>query len=480
MWPFRGISRKPVASGQTVEVRAVFSDELLGGPDPPGDDDDLEDISAGQAAQLLRQGRKLSRKRVHGDLVLGQQDVGGPLDLTLDDGHKLALAGLAFPPVVTVPFRQAVEIEECLFEGEVRFSGLSFDEQVSICSARFLGDVDFGFCAFNKAVALPRCQFDEKCKFGDTTFGDSAHFDRSRFEGPADFFNAVFQKGASFANARFRDEVNLSHTRFVNPRSVFPCLDFRNCVCREAAFFHDAQFEGIADFTSARFLRVAEFSGARFRLIALTDAEFARLNLRWEQIAGEKLLIGRMMFQNFDPTREVIREEEFAELLAQREDPPLAEKHRQYDVLKAVFTRQGDHVSADGCFYEWKQLERCQSVLNWRPETWLIKAFHYLNWLTCGYGTKPIRAVLFALIAIVLFGFGYWVLDAAPGQTAASVVSLDTLLGKLEFSFSTFMSIGSSGSGLRPAVRMLFLCERLLGWLTLLLFVTTYTRIMLR
>ena len=479
MWPFRRSVQASDSADQIVEVTSVLADEILGGPAPPGDGEDLVDTPADEAARLLQAGEALRARRVLGKMVLGQVLPPALFDVALEGGCKFTLAGFDTPPVVTVPFGQALEIEGCVFEGDVCFAGLTFEQPVSIRGTRFHGDADLHACVFNRPLTLYRCHFEKRCGLGDSTFGDAAHFDRTHFVGLADFFNAVFEKGASFANARFDGEANFSRVRFVNPRSVFPCLDFRNCVAHEAAFFTDAQFEGICDFTASRFGRVAEFSGATFCLAAFTDAEFGRLNVRWEQVAGHKLLIGRMLFRGFDPSREIIREEDLVALLAQRERPPLAETHRQYDVLKAIFTRQGDHVSADECFYEWKQTERRESPLDWRPGTWLLKAFHYLNWIICGYGVKPIRAVFFGLNAVMLFAVGYLALDAASGQVAGGPW-LSTLLGKVEFSFSTFMSIGASGAGLRVAVRVAFLCERMLGWLTLLLFFSTYTRIMLR
>jgi len=169
-------------------------------------------------------------------------------------------------------------------------------------------------------------------------------------------------------------------------------------------------------------------------------------------------------------------------------DAPLPEKHRQYDILKAVFQRQGDYVSADGCFYEWKQIERRHSPLGWQPQNWVTKAFHYMNWLSCGYGVMPMRTLLFASFSIILFALAYLVVDLTAGlmfesQQPALSYSLRlsaTFLKNLEFSFLAFMNFTAADVTVSPLAHALFVGERLLGWFTLLLFVTTYTRIMLR
>jgi len=200
------------------------------------------------------------------------------------------------------------------------------------------------------------------------------------------------------------------------------------------------------------------------------------LDLKWEQIAGNKLLFERM-FLELEPSKLVIEPGELNDLFAHREETPLPDKHRQYDILKGIFTKQGDHVSADGCYYEWKQVERRESPLGLNPERWIIKAFHYLNWLSCGYGIKPMRTLLFGLGTITVFAIAFALVDLS---FAPNLPALTFLLGKFPLSFLTFMSFEGMPSGLYPISRLLYWTERMLGWLTLILFVTTYRRLMER
>jgi hypothetical protein len=202
---------------------------------------------------------------------------------------------------------------------------------------------------------------------------------------------------------------------------------------------------------------------------------------------GEKILFGTVVMPGSELPK-AITGDEIDKLFKHRLDAPLPEKHRQYDILKTLFQRQGDYVSADGCFYEWKQIERRDSPLGWKPQNWIVKAFHYMNWASCGYGVMPIRTLIFASASILLFALLYSVIDpafisvlrAALPSLHVFVESGRMFVQNLEFSFLAFMNFTSVDPMATTLSHTLFVVERFLGWFTLLLFVTTYTRIMLR
>lgn len=472
-------------SGETVELEVHLGDELLEQAYTQPDMEHLETITAQEALSLLRAGKPLVRKRVKGDLLLGREGLGDPFEFELDEGRKVALALVSAPPEFErTRFAQKLEVKGCLFEGRVQCAGLYFERDVEFSGTTFQTIAEFQYSVFDETALFYQCRFAEKAKFGDTHFSEGAHFNRTTFVGPADFYNATFRKPAGFAHVVFQAYCNLSQTEFHSPEILNPCLDFRYGVCHEAAYLAGAKFKGIADFTGTQFRRQADFAEASFEYVNFTNVEFGRLDLKWEQIAGHKLLFGKIIIKDFNTSQPSFSTDEFNKMFRRREDTPLPDKHRQYDILKAIFIRQGDHVSADGCYYEWKQVERRQSPLGLNPEKWMMKAFHYLNWLSCGYGGKPIRTVLFGLVTILVFAVAYLILDLphdhAGGVMQESAPLLAGLSGKLGFSFSTFMSYGASPSGLSPAAQVLFWIERLIGWLTLLLFVTTYTRLMMR
>lgn len=463
---------------QQVRAQYFLADELFNREAPPTAETLLDELSSEKAAALLRKGQPLKRKRIVGDLILGQRDLKDPFEFELRGGQKAVLAGLPQPERKRLRWDHKIEIEGCFITGRVNFAGLCLRDSISISSTTFNAEVDFQFCQCDKEALFHHCRFHARAEFADVVFADSAHFNRTIFDDVGDFYNASFLDGASFDDVVFHAEANFSQSSFNSTGPFPPCFSFRNCLCHEAAYFENAKFEQAADFADAQFRRQVDFRGASFALVSFANADFHRLELKWEQIAGEKLLFAPIMLEGLEPSQPTLEIAELERSFNQRHHAPLHEKHRQYDILKAIFTKQGDYVSADGCFYEWKQVERRSSSLGLNPEKWIVKAFHYLNWLSCGYGTRPIRSLFFAIVIIILFAGAYTAIDVSAGNLATGVLS--GFLRNLEFSFRTFMNMGTSETIRSLMTTLLSLAERLLGWLTLFLFVATYTRIMLR
>jgi uncharacterized protein YjbI with pentapeptide repeats len=466
--------------GEEVIVRTLVSDELLHAPDPPGQNDSLQNITAEQAMAMISAGDPLIGLRVKGDVNLGQQNLEYPVEAELE-GQKVVIAGLPGPPPFSrIALTPDIDIRGCFFEGHVALAGLHFKGTFGATSTAFHGGLNAQHSVFDRGANFFRSSFEGKCVFSDVTFWDTVYFAHASFL-KADFFNVLFQKEGNFSEALFHDVCNFSMSRFMMSQP-YVCLDFHLSKFREATYFKDAVMDGIADFSGANFREQADFLRAAFRTVNFTNAKFGRLDLKWEQIEGGRLMFGEIVLPAFEK-KPVIHEQEWTKLLKERKDADLPDKHRQYDILKAIFISQGDHVSADDCFYEWKQVERRQTQLGWNPENWMVKAFHFLNWLSCGYGVKPIRTVLFALALVLLFALAYTILDPSfvlAGGASGTTHDLHLALKNLDFSASVFMNFDADASGLVRTARLFFVTERLLGWLTLLLFVTTYTRLMLR
>jgi len=225
-------------------------------------------------------------------------------------------------------------------------------------------------------------------------------------------------------------------------------------------------------------------------------------------------------------------------------DSILESRHEIYSSLKKVYGDQGKWTQADNCYYEWKEFHR-KNYWELSNDNFFIKipntVFHYLNWLSCGYGIKPLWIFPFAFIMILIFALIYFItpmpissleehflylnniksklskltleelkekfkdLDLdfnVPKQKFIDVLvsSLDgevlskklnmkpksrfnikTLWHSYYFSFSTFTTIGIGDwypSGeINKAIVMI---EGALGWLCLGLFIVTYANILLR
>lgn len=473
----------------SYEIKAGLGDQVLSTLHPPNIEEPLDTITAEETIKRLARGEPIFQKRITGDLLLGQEDLQNFFEYDNGGGNKATIAGLPPPPsFVRRPIEKEIKIEGCIVMGYLNLAGLWLKKKLIIAGTRFCSTVDLQHSIFYKGVFFHGNYLEKKSNFNDTTHLEHSVFFRTTFKGSAEFYNVEFLEGLTLTEIQFDGVCNFSHSNFHSTNIIIPCLGFTDVLCKDAAYFGSSKFDGVADFSNSQFLRTAEFTGATFRFVKFIQTKFDYLGLKWEQIENHKLLFGEIIFsQSFSPDP-VITIEKFNKYFLSRDDATLSEKHRQYDILKAIFIKQGDHVSADRCFYEWKQVERKQSPLNLNPENWIVKLFHYLNWLSCGYGVKPLRTLLFSAIIIFVFAVIYTFLDptvnlsfSSPRFLFSGMHSLITQFTQhLQFSFTTFMNFGSEIIISHRAGHSLFLIERLLGWFTLLLFVTTYTRIMLR
>ncbi len=226
------------------------------------------------------------------------------------------------------------------------------------------------------------------------------------------------------------------------------------------------------------------------------------------------------------------------------QDSVLASRHEVYTAIYNAYRRQGRWKQADDCYYEWKQFER-RNFLKLSDAPFFFKlpqtVFHHLNWISCGYGIKPLRIFPFAVLIVCLFALIYFATPERISNVEQHLVSMDkikTALNKFSsealqkrfadydfdfekhkqdliddivssidkdelsrllelqarsrynlnylwncfyFSFSTFTTVGLGDwyptGNFNRAVVMI---EGALGWLSLGLFITTYANVLLR
>ncbi len=222
----------------------------------------------------------------------------------------------------------------------------------------------------------------------------------------------------------------------------------------------------------------------------------------------------------------------------------LANRHEVYTSIQKAYANQGKWNQADQCFYEWKEFER-KNYWKLSQDSWLVKIpktlFNYLNWVSCGYGIKPLWIFPFAFFIILAFAFFYYFTPqpisnleyhlASPdkikkelnnrsqeelselladydfnfeahkqeliedimatidkgdlitklGLDKKSKFSLEYFWNCFYFSFSIFTTVGIGDW--YPTGKMnkaIVMVEGSLGWLCLGLFITTYANILLR
>ncbi len=225
-------------------------------------------------------------------------------------------------------------------------------------------------------------------------------------------------------------------------------------------------------------------------------------------------------------------------------DTVLSKRHEIYSSIQSAYKEQGNWEQADACYYEWKELER-KNYFKYSQEPFFTKlvktVFNNLNWISCGYGIKPLRIFPFAFFIILFFGIVYYFTPQPISNLEYFLISsdkikkrlsklpiselknifkkydfdfeihkqdlIDNILSSIDseklieilemkpksrynleyfwncfyFSFSTFTTVGIGDwypSGkINKAIVMV---EGSLGWLSLGLFITTYANILLR
>lgn len=105
-------------------------------------------------------------------------------------------------------------------------------------------------------------------------------------------------------------------------------------------------------------------------------------------------------------------------------------------------------------------------------EFWSLTAL----WLTCGYGERPMRSVLFAIALIILFAIAYYFLPLV----GPSGPIRHNFPEALYFSVVTFATLGYGDIRLEGWAKVLAALEALLGIFTMALFVFVFCRRMSR
>jgi hypothetical protein len=229
------------------------------------------------------------------------------------------------------------------------------------------------------------------------------------------------------------------------------------------ANFEDSYFNGTANFRRSKFNSDAIFSHSKFKetadfresefleILDLTDVAFNRLLIYWPSIVHLSCNDGATYLALIKNGRE----------------------SEQYE-------------AADNIYYQYRDWRRDQNV-GWS------KVSDHFAWLSCGYGVKPERTVIFALFIMVLFGIIYSIkyyqedslnMSSFKEAFAFSAVALFSLPKEL-YPYGEKKYIKLVGRSFRLYLlkipfRSLVFFERIIGWGLLLLFINTLTRVMIR
>jgi hypothetical protein len=262
-------------------------------------------------------------------------------------------------------------------------------------------------------------------------------------------------------------------------QTCFHSLDEHGVFLLENLYLHGADLEGVT--IQKKRLSGADFSGASLRRAYLfkSSFEFSRLDhVDFEGAVLEQVDLREVISIQGAKLHNTI----LSTVLPpnpQLLDKPCIYDHEQsqdlhkaeyvYRHLKEIYKADGQH-EASGIFYEHEmEMRRRQS--------------HGLQWLhlsalclSCGYGERPERSILFGLSIIVLFAFSFYFLPlAGPNGTI-----YQDFIQALYFSTITFTTLGYGDIHPEGIGRLFAAAEAVIGIFTAALFVFVFTRSMTR
>jgi len=322
-------------------------------------------------------------------------------------------------------FQGATGFSEATFLGEANFFKARFQGGASFSGATFLGEAYFYSATFQGAAIFWGARFQGEANFSWARFQAKALFESSRFESEARFIHTRFRKEISFKRSRFAGTVYLEHIDlwgtvefekaefgsgvfFRGPFHVVPYAPLTDkeegkkvlrAEARREPIPPELRFENVLleEPEKARFeeldLRETTFGGTNVRPIEFRNVKwpqtvwFARLAAsarmarwvgadRWERLVG---------FFGHNTAADEVR------LTKAGGDEKQTERARRVcRDLKASLEDQRDYADAGDFYYAEMELRRRQVG----PVRWLL---YWVYWLVCGYGEKPLRALVFFL-----------------------------------------------------------------------------------
>lgn len=325
-----------------------------------------------------------------------------------------------------------IHIENASIVGELKI--IEAKGRIRVTDSKFRDVVHFLSASFSEWTVFSGTTFSKDVPFNYATFSEDVNFRVVKFSGDVDFANATFSKDVQFNYATFSKDVQFSNVTFSGD------VDFSNVT-----------FSGDVDFSDATFSKGVDFSGDTLSKLG------GRLDLEWKQIKG-KLVYNGLTYIN----------------------------------LIKKFKEQEQFDDADDAYYSYR-VEKRKHEKKWYNPSCLAE-FIFLD-LTCGYGVRPFRTIVWGIGVIVFFTACYYRVGAIQERRTEQKepeksTRWDRFSDALYFSINTFTTVGYGDwypteeyvikrwRFLR--FRTLATIEGLLGWMLLALFLVTLGKVWIR
>jgi len=412
------------------------------------------------------------------------------------DNHAIDLRYATFEGTTTLSHaivRQPLNLEGATFEGRAEFVDTRFQNELYLSGATFERDVRFFGARILEGMWCYEASFEQ------------ADFHRSRLGGPADFTDAWF------GNCQFRETVFTARADFDG--SVFEHASFAGVQFHDRASFDDVRFPETVVFRHAEFDDIASFDGpvplGESTYVDLRDAILERGRLVPPEANVvfdlENATVGDVSFTEetpppdlFDRFRLLNTTFHGFDFGAYREalnatgweihrtaavpgldaEPPSAGTlEGTYLKAKNGANEVGDTKAAAEFFRKEMTYRRHQHASGIRDGSLADRAAALWRWTanalldaTAGYGERPSRVVVVALLTVVGFSLVF--------SVTTSTQPYGNAYGYLILSLESFITLvlGGAASIEDPRVRLLAEVEGFMGAFLIALFVFTLTR----
>ena len=377
------------------------------------------------------------------------------------------------------------------FLGPASFLGSHIGGQAIFSSAQFHGPAHFDLCQFDGGaffdidsddppVSMP-AHFRSEAEFVGASVKMQLKADRAWFEGPADFDGLSVSGDAHFEGARFGSDDPVSppvQARFPGIQ-VTGQLIFEDASLEADFLLHQSTISAEALFARARFARKTRFDGTHFLgpvffrdrdgsgpANFVGEASFAGVtadhDVHFEGcVFVDNLILRDASFNvvyfrgaasnkippnqppQFAPGKNVdLRGFSYTRIyVAPRELLPRIEPFdkQPYLLLAKTFKTMGKDKYADEVYIE--QRKRSMLYNFSRPGLRLKAIREWLYYVSCGFGTKPLRLFVASIVLMLAFAFVFSEPGAVSPKQKETAARTLTWMEGLGVSFNSFLPI---------------------------------------
>jgi uncharacterized protein YjbI with pentapeptide repeats len=331
-------------------------------------------------------------------------------------------------------FAEDVDFSNTEFRKDIAFFGTSFPSKNNFLGANFAGDADFEDADFAGDADFEDANFTGDADFEDANFAGDADFEDADFAGDADFEDANCTGDADFEDANFAGFADFKYVNCTGD-ARFEDADFAG-----NARFEDANFNDPAYFDSIEFNKVS-FTGTAFTNVSLKETDFNQMNVEWSTLKDALVFDGLTYIKLIKNLRE---QEQFED--------------------------------ADSAYYQYRQLS--QKNKKWSDTS---KLMDVVAGVSCGYGVKPGRPLIWGFILIIVFALVYKLGNGIKRlKSKENGDNRVSFWDAFYFSLVTFTTVGYGDWYPEDRYRKFVMIEGVLGWLLLALFIVTLANVMIR